>query len=79
MSTDTIAAVATAMSDSGIGIVRVSGEQSIAIVDKIYRNKKGEKCLSGYASHTIHYGFIVDEKESVIDEVMVSVMKAPRS
>ena len=79
MSTDTIAAVATAMSDSGIGIVRVSGKQSIAIVDKIYRNKKGEKCLSGYASHTIHYGFIVDEKESVIDEVMVSVMKAPRS
>ena len=79
MSTDTIAAVATAMSDSGIGIVRVSGKQSIAIVDKIYRNKKGEKCLSGYASHTIHYGFIVEEKESVIDEVMVSVMKAPRS
>lgn len=79
MSIDTIAAVATAMSDSGIGIVRVSGKQSIAIVDKIYRNKKGEKCLSGYASHTIHYGFIVDEKESVIDEVMISVMKAPRS
>lgn len=79
MSTDTIAAVATAMSDSGIGIVRVSGEQSIAIVDRIYRNKNGEKCLSGYKSHTIHYGFIVDEKESVIDEVMVSVMKAPRS
>lgn len=79
MSTDTIAAVATAMSDSGIGIVRVSGEQSIAIVDRIYRNKNGEKCLSGYKSHTIHYGFIVDEKKSVIDEVMVSVMKAPRS
>lgn len=79
MSTDTIAAVATAMSDSGIGIVRVSGEQSIAIVDRIYRNKNGGKCLSGYKSHTIHYGFIVDEKESVIDEVMVSVMKAPRS
>lgn len=79
MSTDTIAAVATAMSDSGIGIVRVSGEQSIAIVDRIYRNKNGEKCLFGYKSHTIHYGFIVDEKESVIDEVMVSVMKAPRS
>lgn len=79
MSTDTIAAVATAMSDSGIGIVRVSGEQSIAIVDRIYRNKNGEKRLSGYKSHTIHYGFIVDEKESVIDEVMVSVMKAPRS
>lgn len=79
MSTDTIAAVATAMSDSGIGIVRVSGEQSIAIVDRIYRNKNGEKCLSGYKSHTIHYGFIVDEKEFVIDEVMVSVMKAPRS
>lgn len=79
MSTDTIAAIATAMSDSGIGIIRISGEESISIADKIYRNKKNEKTLSEYDSHTIHYGFIVNEEETVIDEVMVSVMKAPYS
>lgn len=84
MKTDTIAAIATAMSDSGIGIIRVSGDQAFTVVDKIYRNKKNERALTRYATHTIHYGFIVDiniteENETVIDEVMVTVMKAPRS
>lgn len=84
MKTDTIAAIATAMSDSGIGIIRVSGDQSFTVVDKIYRNKKNERVLTKYATHTIHYGFIVDiniteENETIIDEVMVTVMKAPRS
>lgn len=79
MKTDTIAAIATAMSDSGIGIIRVSGDDAILIADKIYRNTKNEKVLSKYKSHTIHYGFIVEENETVIDEVMVSIMKAPRS
>lgn len=79
LKTDTIAAIATAVSDSGIGIIRVSGEDAIAIVDKIYRNAKGNKVLTKYDSHTIHYGFIVGEDETMIDEVMVSVMKAPRS
>ncbi len=79
MKTDTIAAIATAMFGSGIGIIRISGEESISIADKIYRNKKNEKALSKYDSHTIHYGFIVNEEETVIDEVMVSVMKAPYS
>lgn len=77
MKTDCIAAAATAMSDSGIGIIRVSGEEAVLIVDKIYRDKYGKRSLSEFASHTIHYGFIVDEY--VIDEVMVSVMKAPNS
>ena len=79
MKTDTIAAIATAMSDSGIGIIRVSGEDAIQIVDKIYRNPKNQKALTKYSSHTIHYGFIVKENESVLDEVMVSVMKKPKS
>lgn len=79
MKTDTIAAIATAMSDSGIGIVRISGDDAVSIADKIYRNAKNKKSLSKYDSHTIHYGFIVDDEETVIDEVMVSVMKAPRS
>lgn len=78
MKTDTIAAIATALSDSGIGIIRVSGE-AISIVNKIYRNKKYEDILSDYKSHTIHYGFIMEKNGSLLDEVMVSVMKAPHS
>lgn len=79
MKTDTIAAIATALSDSGIGIIRVSGDEAIPIVHKIYRNKRNEDVLSGYQSHTIHYGFIVEKEGDLIDEVMVSVMKAPHS
>lgn len=79
MKTDTIAAIATALSDSGIGIIRVSGEEAISIVNKIYRNKKYEDILSDYKSHTIHYGFIMEKNGSLLDEVMVSVMKAPHS
>lgn len=79
MKTDTIAAIATAMSDSGIGIIRVSGDEAVKIVAKIYENARHEKILDQYDSHTIHYGFIVDEDGSFIDEVMVSVMKSPRS
>ena len=60
MKTDTIAAIATAMSDSGIGIIRVSGEDAVIIVNKIFRNIKNEKSLLKYHSHTIHYGFILE-------------------
>ena len=82
MKTDTIAAIATALSESGIGIIRISGEEAIETADRIFRTKSGKKILKNVESHTIHYGFIVDTKESdekIIDEVMVSVMKAPRS
>lgn len=78
MKTDTIAAVATAIGNAGIGIIRVSGEESIEIVDSIYRNNKNERVLKSYKSHTIHYGFIYDKNE-VVDEVMVSIMKKPNS
>lgn len=78
MKTDTIAAIATAMGNSGIGIVRISGEEAINIADLIYRDKNNNQCLKNYKSNTIHYGFIYDEKE-VVDEVMVSVMKSPNS
>lgn len=79
MRLDTIAAIATALSDSGIGIIRVSGGEAIQVVNKIFQNKKKHHALGGYASHTIHYGYIVDQEERVVDEVMVSVMKAPNS
>lgn len=78
MSSDTIAAIATAMSPSGIGIVRVSGDSAFEIVDKIYRSKSGKKRLCACESHTIHYGYIYDG-EQMIDEVMVLLMRAPRS
>lgn len=78
MKTDTIAAIATGMTNSGIGIVRVSGDEAISIVNKIYRSKNNKKKLIDVKSHTIHYGFIYDG-ENLIDEVMVSVMKAPNS
>ncbi|MDE6608566.1 MAG: tRNA uridine-5-carboxymethylaminomethyl(34) synthesis GTPase MnmE [Lachnospiraceae bacterium] len=78
MKTETIAAIATAMSNSGIGIIRISGEDAISIADKIYHSKNRNKKLFQVKSHTIHYGFIYD-KEELIDEVMVAVMKAPNS
>lgn len=79
MKTDTIAAIATAMSDSGIGIIRVSGEEAIEVVNKIYCTSSGRHNLDLAPSHTIHYGYIVNETGEWIDEVMVSVMKAPKS
>ena len=78
MQEDTIAAIATAMTNSGIGIVRISGEESFAIIDKIYKSKGGKKKLSQEPSHTIHYGYICDG-DKVIDEVMVAIMRSPKS
>lgn len=76
--TETIAAIATALSDSGIGIVRISGEEAIEIGNRVYQSKNGCHSLKNYGSHTIHYGFIVDGEE-ILDEVMVAVMKAPNT
>ena len=78
MRTDTIAAIATAMSPSGIGIIRISGEDTLEIIDKIYRSKGGKKKISQCQTHTIHYGYIYDGEE-LIDEVMVLLMKAPNT
>ena len=78
MQTDTIAAIATAVSDSGIGIIRISGSDALLVADKVYRSPKNQKKLSQAASHTIHYGYIYDDNE-MMDEVMVLLMKAPHS
>ena len=75
---DTIAAIATAMSDSGIGIVRISGDEAIEVADKIFRSVNPDKKLKNVKSHTVHYGFIYDG-DTFLDEVMVIVMKGPRS
>lgn len=86
MKTDTIVAIATALSDSGIGIVRVTGDEAIQIVNRIFVNKNGKSCFCEYKTHTIHYGYIIDAfskvedfHEKIIDEVMVALMKAPNS
>lgn len=75
---DTIAAISTAVSESGIAIIRVSGEEAFSVVDRIYRSPNGVKRLSEVPSHTVHYGFIMDGTETV-DEVLVTVLRAPRS
>ena len=77
MRTDTIAAIATAISDSGIGIIRISGNDAIKIADQTVK-LKGKKDLFHCDSHTVHYGFVVDKKE-VVDEAIVVLMKAPKS
>ena len=73
----TIAAISTAMSDAGIGIVRMSGPDAFAIADRVYKGKRDKK-LSDQQTHTIHYGYVVD-KERMIDEVLVMLMKGPHS
>ena len=76
--TETIAAVATAMSNSGIGIIRISGDEAIEIADKIFKSAKSNKKLSDVKSHTVHFGHICDG-DNVLDEVLVTVMKAPNT
>ncbi|WP_339201975.1 tRNA uridine-5-carboxymethylaminomethyl(34) synthesis GTPase MnmE [Bacillus sp. FSL K6-1366] len=76
---DTIAAISTPMGEGAIAIVRLSGPEAIQIADRIYKGPKG-KTLSSVESHTIHYGHIVDRpSDRVVEEVMVSVLKAPRT
>ena len=75
MKKDTIAAISTGMTNSGIGIVRISGSGALRTADRIY---KGKRKLSEVPGHTIHYGHIQDGDE-VLDEVLVMVMRAPRT
>ena len=75
--TDTIAAIATAMGNSGIGIVRISGQEA-AVADRIFKEKGKQEMLEGSPSHTIHYGYIYDG-DQVVDEVLVMLMRGPRS
>jgi len=75
---DTIAAISTPPGEGAISIVRLSGEKAIAIADRIFQ--AGTKTLAQVPSHTIHYGHIVDPEENrLMDEVMLSVMKKPRT
>ncbi len=77
-STDTIAAIATAVNNSGISIIRISGMDALEIGDMIFQSKQANKKLSKVQSHTVHYGYIKDEGV-IIDEVLAIVMKGPNS
>ena len=74
----TIAAIATPLAPAGIGIVRVSGPEAFEILWKIYRSKGGKKDIRKAGSHTIHHGYIIQDGDC-IDEVLVMIMRAPRS
>ncbi|WP_113672965.1 tRNA uridine-5-carboxymethylaminomethyl(34) synthesis GTPase MnmE [Vallitalea guaymasensis] len=79
MVNNTIAAISTSLSASGIGIIRISGEDAIIIADKLFVSKKNKKLIE-QKTHTIHYGNIIDpESNEIIDEVLVSVMKEPNT
>lgn len=75
---DTIAAISTAPGVGGIGIIRVSGPEAVEIVDRVFKSAS-KKTLSEAPSHTIHYGHIVDDQGKTIDEVLVMLMKAPKT
>lgn len=76
MELDTIAAISTPLGEGAIAIVRLSGDEALTIANKMYRGKD----LTAVDSHTIHYGRIVEpDTEEMIEEVMVSVMKGPKT
>lgn len=77
---DTIAAIATGLTDSGIGIVRISGENAVRTGNEIFRSPSGKKILYNAADHMLYYGYAYDaESNFMIDEVMAVVMRAPKS
>jgi len=75
---DTIAAISTAIGEGGISIIRVSGDKALNIVGKIFKGKS-QKEFNTIDSFTLRYGYIVDGEDSIIDEVIVSFMKGPKS
>lgn len=77
MNKDTIVAIATALSNSGISIIRVSGEDALKIINLIFKSPSN-KSIFDYNSNTINYGYIIENNE-IIDEVMVSIMRSPNS
>lgn len=85
---DTIAAISTGLTDSGVGIIRISGEEAVNVGNRMFRTPKGKTSLCTAESHKLQYGFVVDAtcdeestdwKDFIVDEVMAVVMKTPRS
>lgn len=78
MKKDTIAAISTAVSESGIGIIRISGEEAFEVADRVWQSPGKKKRLSMQPANTIHYGYIYDGEE-MVDEVLVMLMRSPKS
>lgn len=76
MAQDTIVAIASALGESSIAVIRVSGVQAVEIVDRVYQ---GAQALTMAKSHTVHYGHILSATADEIDEVLVTVMRSPRT
>jgi len=76
--TDTISAIATFPSRSALGIIKISGKKSFAIISKVFKSTKG-KDLKRVKTYTLHHGWIIDKDKNPIDEVLVSVMRSPLS
>lgn len=76
MEHDTIAAISTPVGEGGIAIIRISGDQAISLANPYF---KGKKNLYDISSHTLNYGYIIDKSGDMIDEVFITVMRAPRS
>lgn len=77
LNTDTIAAISTALTSSGIGIIRISGDRAVEVADRIFQKQNGRK-LSEEKTFTIHYGHVYDGEE-LLDEVLVMLMRGPKS
>ena len=76
---DTIAAIATAQAPAGIGIVRISGRESLSVVNTVFENARGEHVLTGSSAGFLRHGYVTDEDGSRIDEVMAVYFRAPHS
>ncbi|MDV3198071.1 MAG: tRNA uridine-5-carboxymethylaminomethyl(34) synthesis GTPase MnmE [Vigna little leaf phytoplasma] len=76
---DTIAAIATPLGTGSISVIRVSGPQAIKNISKIFSSKNSQKILSQVNSHTVHHGFILDQKQEILDEVLITIFKKPTS
>ena len=76
---ETIAAICTGLTDSGIGIIRISGKKAVEIGNRLFQLRSGKKILMNGERHRMYHGFVVNEEKFVIDEVMAVVMKAPKS
>lgn len=78
MKSNTIAAIATPMTNSGIGIIRISGDEALDIIEKVFKPKKKDKKIKDVKTYTAHYGHVYDES-TLLDECIVLVMKGPHS
>ena len=81
MINDTIAAIASGITSSGVGVIRISGPDAFAVADKIFFPSQGEKDIFKYKPYTMHYGYICDEgsENTPVDEVVLLIFKGPKS